>query len=87
MNTQDILQKGRQGLGFQIDDSETYDFEVVMEFQFECEIDSSETFDFELVKNLPTKILEEYFTEIKTYRLLTEEGGVLKTEDNFRIRY
>lgn len=50
-------------------------------------LDHSETYDFELDKTPMNKIITEYFTDIKTYRILTEYGGIIKTEDGFNLRY
>jgi len=50
-------------------------------------IDRSEYYDFELVPLIPNKIVPEYYTDVTTYRILTENRGIIKTEDNFNLRY
>jgi hypothetical protein len=55
--------------------------------KFDIVIDKSETYDFELVPKSPNMVIKEYYRESVTYRILTESGGILKTEDNFRLRY
>ena len=55
--------------------------------KLDAELDRSEYYDFELVPLVPNKVITDYYTDVHTFRILTESGGVLKTEDNFRLRY
>jgi hypothetical protein len=50
-------------------------------------IDKSETYDFELSPPIPNNTVPEYYTELITFRILTEDGKKLKTEDSFNLRY
>lgn len=52
--------------------------------RFDAALDKSDTFDFELFKEDTNKpIIETHFIEIGKFRILTENGFILNTEDNF----
>ena len=52
---------------------------------FDVDLDSSEYYDYDVGENV-TDYVYEIIVPI-TYHILTEDGLVLTTEDNYRLRY
>jgi hypothetical protein len=70
-----------------LDYSEFYDF-ILAEIDItgvDAVLDSSEYYDYDIGDNTTDYIY--YESIITTYYILTEDGHILTTEDNYRLRY
>jgi hypothetical protein len=87
MNNQNILRKGGTKLDSKIDSSELYDYELVEDILGKVDIilDYSEYYDYDLGENLNDYVYA--YTKVFIYRILTEDGEFLITEDGFKLRY